>query len=71
MEQVPVRRQVVSKYLYHILLERGVKRAVGVDFADGQVGSGLLRNQDIDSIVLLFANDNDQAEIEKLWNIFS
>ncbi len=41
-----------------------MQRSVWVDLTNWQVSGGLFRHEDVDAVVLLLANDYDQAEEE-------
>ena len=62
--EVPVVGKVRAEDLGHVLLERGVYGSGGVDLADGQVGGGLLADEDVDAVVGALPDGNDQAEEE-------
>ena len=47
-----------SKYLCEIFLEGGMDGAHGVDLADGQVGRGLLGDEDVHAVVRLLPDQD-------------
>ena len=52
----------VPEDVAHVLLERGVERARGVDLADREVRRRLLADEHVHRVVRLLADERDEAQ---------
>ena len=52
----------VPEDVRHVLLERGVEGARGVDLADGEVRRRLLADEHVHRVVRLLADERDEAQ---------